>query len=159
MGSSAFAVPIPINIASCSARITCARRRAFGPVIHRLSPFPVAMHPSKVVAIFKVTSGRPLVTREKKPSFISRAKSPITPTSTSIPASRNLVTPRPDTLGSGSSTATTQREIPASISLSAHGGVLPRWEQGSRLTYTVEPFSLSPARSRASVSACGLPPG
>ena len=45
------------------AASACTLRRAAGPVIQRLSPEAVAMRPSRVLASFSVTKGRPWVTR------------------------------------------------------------------------------------------------
>jgi len=66
--------------------------------------------------------------------------------------------PCPATAGSGSSTATTTRLTPAAMSASAHGGVRPWCEQGSRVTHTWAPRrSWSPAASKAAASAWGPP--
>ncbi len=58
-----------------------------------------------------------------------------TPTETSTPASRSRSMPAPRTRGSGSSMPTTTRRTPAAIRASAHGGVRPWWQHGSRVTY------------------------
>ena len=52
---------------------------------------------------------------------------------------------RPATLGSGSSMPTTTRATPASINASAHGGVRPWCEHGSRVVNTVAPRAAAPA--------------
>ena len=62
-GSSASAVPAPISTASCVARSQCPRRRAASSVIQRLSPEASAMRPSRLVASFNVTIGRPCRSR------------------------------------------------------------------------------------------------
>ena len=66
-GSSARAVPAPTITASWRARMACTKRRAGAAVIHWLSPVAVAMRPSKLLASFSVTMGRPKSTLEKKP--------------------------------------------------------------------------------------------
>ena len=53
-----MAVCTPTMMPSYCARITCARRRANGPVIHCESPLRVAILPSSDVASFSVISGR-----------------------------------------------------------------------------------------------------
>ena len=72
-GSSASTVPLPTSTASWLARSACAARRAAAPVIQRLSPLAVAMRPSRVVASFRVTRGRPRVMRRTKPAMTARA--------------------------------------------------------------------------------------
>src|SRR5438270_10209962 len=116
------------------------------------------MRPSREVASLRVTSGRPLRRRQKKPALISAASAAQRPVLTSMPAARNRRTPSPATRGSGSSRATTTRRIPAAINASVQGGVRPQWQQGSRLTNAVASRAASPARASASVSPCGRPP-
>src|SRR5579871_5083397 len=53
--------------------------------------------------------------------------------------------------------ATTTRRTPASISAGAHGGVLPKCEQGSSVRYAVAPRARLPATVSASTSACAPP--
>ena len=60
---------MPTRIASWLARSRCPRSRAAGPVIQRLSPDAVAMRPSRLVASFSVTSGRPSRTRLEEPGI------------------------------------------------------------------------------------------
>ncbi len=134
VGSSARAVPPPTITASWRARCRCTMRRASGPVIHWLSPVAVAIRPSKLLASFRVTIGRPSCTRFRKPAWARRASDCITPVVTVIPASRKMACPLPATRGSGSSSAVTTRATPALISDSAQGGVLPWWAQGSNVT-------------------------
>jgi len=133
-GSSASTVPEPTSTASCRARSAWTARRASGPVIQRLSPAPVAMRPSRVVASFSVTSGSPASIRRKKPAFSARASAASRPSSTGMAASRRRARPRPSTRGSGSRMATTTRAMPAASSASQQGGVRPWWEQGSSVT-------------------------
>ena len=47
--------------------------------------------------------------------------------------------------------------IRAFIKTSAHGGVLPVWLHGSRVTKTVASFALLPACAKALTSACASP--
>ncbi len=47
--------------------------------------------------------------------------------------------PLPATCSNGSRFAITTLATPAAISACVHGGVLPKWQQGSKLTYTVAP--------------------
>ena len=49
--------------------------------------------------------------------------------------------PFPATNGFTSKFPTTTFFIPLLIIKSAHGGVFPKWEQGSKLTYNVDFFS------------------
>ena len=79
------------------------------------------MRPSSVEASFSVTSGRPVVTRWRKPARTSAASSASTPSSTAIPAARSLATPWPFTRGSGSWAAITTRAMPAAIRASVQG--------------------------------------
>src|SRR3984893_18016185 len=76
-----------------------------------------------------------------------------------MPAARSRLWPWPATSGLGSSSADTTRAIPAAMTASAQGGVLPWCEQGSSVTYMVAPRAVSPARRNASTSAWGRPPG
>src|SRR6266849_882082 len=152
-------VLLPTITASWLARRTWARSRASGPVIHWLSPAWVAIRPSSVVANFRVTSGRPSRMRKRKPALTSDASSAHRPVSTTRPAPRSLAIPRPETRGSGSSMGMTMRARPAAIRASVHGGVLPQWQHGSRLTKAVASRAAAPARVSASVSPWGRPPG
>ena len=67
--------------------------------------------------------------------------------------------PEPATSGSGSSTPTTTRAMPAATIASTHGWVRPWWLQGSSVHTSVAPRAASPARRSASRSACGPPGG
>ena len=134
IGSSARAVPEPIRIASVLARIRWTRRRASGPVIHRLSPVRVAIRPSSVAASLSRTCGRPRSIRQRKPRLTARASSASRPVSTVIPASRSAANPRPETRGSGSVIGQTSLVMPASISAPVQGGVRPWWAHGSSVT-------------------------
>ncbi len=49
--------------------------------------------------------------------------------------------------------AQTTRETLALIKAWAQGGVRPKWEQGSSVTYAVAPFACSPAAHNANTSA------
>ena len=90
----------------------------------RTPPFAAIM-PSLDTASFNVTNGRWARTRMKKPARSCAAAAAISPVSTAIPAWRNAAIPLPSTRGSGSSTASTTRAMPAAISASAQGGVRP----------------------------------
>ena len=59
-GSSASTVPIPTAIASDSARQRWTRARLSGPEIQGESPGAVVVRPSREIASFRVTSGRPV---------------------------------------------------------------------------------------------------
>ena len=78
-------VPVPTRIASCVARSRWPRSRAGPPVIQRLSPVAVAIRPSRLVASFSVTSGRPSRSRCKNPALISAASAWHSPVSTVEP--------------------------------------------------------------------------
>ena len=65
--------------------------------------------------------------------------------------------PPPGHLRKGIGLATTTRRTPARITASVQGGVLPWWQHGSSVTYSVAPAACSPAARRASISACGPP--
>src|SRR6185437_6736682 len=95
------------------------------PVFQRLSPDGIAILPSSVVACFSVTRGRPVATRRKNPALISAASRAPGPISTAMPAFRSLAKPVPFTRRSESSIAATTRLMPAAITASAQGGVLP----------------------------------
>jgi hypothetical protein len=92
------------------------------------------MRPSKLIATFAVTCGRPRVTRVKKGAWSALASASKTPSVTSTPASTKRRSPRPDTFSKGSTKAATTRAKPASTHASAHGGVRPVWLQGSKVT-------------------------
>ena len=76
---------------------------------------------------------------------------------TTSPADSSDLRPLPFTSGNGSRMATTTRTIPAARMAVVHGGVLPKWQQGSSVTYSVAPAARSPACSSAMTSACGPP--
>src|SRR5215207_6350124 len=59
-GSSDWTVPAPTRIASLSARSWWASARAATPVIQRLDPSGAALRPSRLVASFRTTYGRPV---------------------------------------------------------------------------------------------------
>src|SRR5215211_3933011 len=116
------------------------------------------MRPSSDDASLRWNSGRPARRRSRKPALISAASRAPSPTSTAMPASRSRACPWPFTEGFGSSMADTTRATPARTRASAHGGDLPKCEQGSSVTYTVASRAASPALLSASTSACGRPP-
>ena len=133
-GSSASTVPIPVRTAPDCARNRCTSSRASSPVIHWLSPFAIAIAPSRLAASFSCTNGRPRVTRLTKPRLTVLAAPSIRPTSTSIPASRKAAMPLPATSVNGSCIAITTRATPAPVNAKMHGGVLPSWAHGSSET-------------------------
>lgn len=81
-GRSCRTVSPPTMIASLSRRSCCTRRRASGPVIHLDSPSAVAILPSNVIAIFRITKGRPVVIHLKNGRLISPQAARSTPTVT-----------------------------------------------------------------------------
>ena len=156
-GSSARAVPMPTMMAANRCRSRCARSRASGPVIHRDAPVRVAAFPSRVMAYFSTTKGRPVVMKWKNTSLRCRHPSSRTPVSTTVPASRSCAHPWPATKGFGSRAPTTTRAMPASRIASVQGGVLPQWQHGSSVTYRVLPAGSSAHAASASRSAWGWP--
>ena len=156
---SARAVPIPVSTASCSLRSSSTNARDRSPVMaRRFRPAPPTA-PSSVAATFRASRGRPRSIRLAWPASSSRAASASSPVSTRTPRSWSAVTPRPETRGSGSCSETTHRATPASASALAQGGVFPKWEHGSSVTYAVAPRASDPASASASASAWGRPPG
>ena len=135
-GSSARAVPTPTATASSSARQRWATSRLACPEIHLESPLSVATFPSSDIAALNMTQGRPVRACLRKGWLRRRARAASSPpaTSTSIPSSRRMPSPRPDAFSVGSSEPTTTRPIPASTIASVQGGVRPRWQQGSSET-------------------------
>ncbi|EKA62560.1 phosphoenolpyruvate synthase/pyruvate phosphate dikinase [Janibacter hoylei PVAS-1] len=155
-GSSARRVPAPTRTASRSARSRCTASRAVGPVIQRLVPSAAAVRPSRVLASFHVTYGRPVLTACSQARLTWVAASRPTPSTTSIPWSRSTSAP-PPAAAVGSGTATTTRAMPASSRAVVHGPVRPAWRQGSRVTTAVPPRAASPAAASATTSAWGPP--
>ena len=130
--------------------------RAARPETQRLVPSAAALRPSRVVANFQVTKGRPCSTAKVHTRLTARASSTISPCSTSTPPSRSSAAP-PAATGLGSAWANTTRRTPASRRAIAHGPVRPVWAHGSRVTTAVVPRARCPACTRASASACRLP--
>ena len=89
------------------------------------SPLNLSIYPSAVCAHFSMTYGRCFSCRQKKRLFSSRHAVSSTPTTTSMPASCIILTPRPATCGLGSNVPTTTLPMPLRIINSAQGGVLP----------------------------------
>ena len=100
-------------------------------VIHLLLPIRSAIFPLRVVAVFKMYFGRLSVWLILNTLF-NASISGIMQTSTSTPASFNSWTP--ETRGLGSKAPITTLEILFSMINRVQGGVLPKWEQGSRVT-------------------------
>src|SRR6185369_1233384 len=92
-----------------------------------------------------------------KGRFKARQPASHSPASTFIPDFRSLSTPLPLTRGFGSIIPIKTLEMPAAATASAQGGVLPKWEQGSSVTYRSAPLARPPASLRAWTSACGVP--
>ena len=113
----------PVKAETVNGKVQVAARG--GPVIHFDSPLASAVRPSRLIASFTRSHGRPRSKRLKKPGFSSRAASCSRPGSTAMPAARSSSMPRPATCGLGSSAATTTRATPALTRASAHGGVRP----------------------------------
>jgi hypothetical protein len=134
MGSSASTVPLPVMIADDRARSRCTSARARSPVIHLLVPSASAVRPSRLAPSLSVTHGRPVTMRLTKPRLISAASPASRPCAVLMPAASSRARPEPSTRGFGSRIATTTRRTPAAISASAHGGVRPWCEHGSRVT-------------------------
>ena len=161
-GRSRRAVSPPTNTASTRALSSCTCVRASRPVIHLEWPLAVARQPSSVMAPLRLTQGLPCVIHLKNGACRRSHSERNTPTITSTPASVSRRVPRPLTSGLGSVAPTTTRLTPAFISASAHGPDRPVCEQGSSVTYTVAPTTLSPASraaSSAQISACLCPGG
>ena len=79
-------------------------------------------------------------------------------TATSIPAAaQHLARPGRGRARAGRAAPITTRATPAATRASAHGGVRPWWEQGSRVQTIVAPRAASPAAASAAASACGRP--
>ena len=146
--------------ASWVARSRWARSRAGGPVIQRLSPLPVAIWPSSVVASFSVTSGRPRRWRIRKPALISAASSAPSPVSTAMPARAQpgdalagdarigILERRPPTRGDAGG----DQRVGAGRGLAPMAAGLEGDIGGGAARR-------GPARRSASVSPCGRPPG
>ena len=150
---------MPTATASTSARQWCESRRESSPEIHFESPVRVATLPSSVIADLKSTHGRPVRACLRNGWLSRRARAASSPsaTSTSIPSSRRIPSPRPAAFSVGSSDATTTRAIPASMIASVHGGVRPVWQHGSSETYSVAPRASPLQAASAARSACGPP--
>ena len=124
-GSSARMVLTPTQMASLMSRSSCTRRRAASPVIQRDWPVWVAIFPSRLIANFAVTKGRPVVIYLMKTSLSCRASDSCSPTKVRIPAASSAARPFPWTRGLGSSIAICTSATPARMSASVQGGVRP----------------------------------
>ena len=148
-GSSATTVPRPTMMASTRPRSSWTLARLASLLIHLESPVWVLILPSRVIAHFAITQGLPVRSNFRYGAFIFLASDSQTPTVTSSPASCKIAKPPPATLGNGSGIATTTRRTPDFNTASVQGGVLPKWQHGSRVTYNVPPRACAPARSKA----------
>ena len=124
-GSSTRIVLLPTAIASTSARTRCAWRFDSSEVSGVRRPGADAIRPSRLVAAFRITNGRPSRISVKNGRFSAIAASAPTPTSTATPFARRNAKPRPRTAGFGSSTAATTRVTPASTMRLTQGPVRP----------------------------------
>ena len=100
-------------IAEERARQRCTSRRDSSLLIQALVPLPSAVLPSRLIAVFILTQGRPFFMRLKKPALSHSLCAVPTPDSTSMPASMSFSTPLPLTSGLGSVAAITTRVTPA----------------------------------------------
>ena len=157
IGSSALTVPIPAIIAIFQPLSSCTNFLDSSPDTHLESPVQAAILPSRVIAHFIVTHGLPDVMYFRKILFCFFSSDSRRPHSTSIPCSLKIATPFPATRGLGSGIPTTTLDIPAAMRASVHGGCLPWWQHGSRVTYIVLPDGSSVHAARASLSACRQP--
>ena len=87
-----------------------------------------------VIAHLATTNGREVSDRFKYGALSKRARPFTTKFRPASPSFSMTDSPRPFTLGNGSVIATTTRAIPAASMASVHGGVLPKWQHGSRVT-------------------------
>ena len=106
-----------------------------GPVIHWLEPSGAAMRPSRVAASLSTTHGRPVGGASGRGAARPATSAAHTPTATSMPASRSRSMPRAARpVGPDPRCRRRPGARPAATRASAHGGVRPWWEQGSRVT-------------------------
>jgi hypothetical protein len=124
-GSSASAVPMPMAIASTRPRRAWTMAREAGELIQRPAPAGAASRPSRLIAHFAITHGRPVATSLRKGAVSRTASASSSPVSTVMPAARKAASPPPATAGNGSPAATTTRAMPAAMMACVHGGVLP----------------------------------
>ena len=146
---------MPTAIASDSARQRWTRERLSGPEIQGESPGAVEVRPSRDIASFRVTNGRPVRACLRKGWLRRRAAVASSPAAkaTSTPPSRRIPGPRPAAFSEGSSEAITTRAIPASRIASTQGGWRPWWAQGSSVTYIVAPAGI--VAPLGAVGECG----
>ena len=122
-----------------------SRRRAGRELIQRLVPSAAALRPSRLVASFQVTNGRPCSSAKVQARFSARDSRSISPKATSTPGRASAASP-PRATGLGSGCAKTTRATPASISAWLHGPVRPVWWHGSSVTTAVVPRRRHPPR-------------
>ena len=124
-GAQRMGVPgAAFPVIGCPPRPSCARSSG-------------STKPSRLCAHLSVIQGLSSFMAKKNRRLSSRASFSRQPTIASIPASVNLASPRPATMGLGSLVATTTRPTPRDVNKSAQGGVFPWWLHGSRVTYAV----------------------
>ncbi len=115
-GSSASTVPAPVTMAPERARQRCTSRREASPLIHLDSPLARALRPSRLVASFTRSHGRPR-SHARQEAAVERARLRFHQAriATAMPAVRSLSKPAPSTCGNGSRIAATTRDTPAAI--------------------------------------------
>ena len=107
---------------------------ASGPVIHWLVPSAAALRPSRVVASFHVTQGRP-VRDAVQPGAVEGRRLRLEQPALGGDALRSASQAAPPAAGAfGSLTAYTTRVTPAAASAREHGPVRPVWWHGSSVT-------------------------
>jgi hypothetical protein len=109
--------------------------------------------PVERLGVFSVTNGIRVRMYLKKTSLSSLHCASSTPVRVSMPLRFRAASPLPETTGLGSIVPMTTRAGFSFTRRSTQGGVLPWWEQGSRVMYTVEPRTGSVALSMALISA------
>ena len=153
-GSSRITVLAPTSTAQQSFRSSCTCLRHSSLVNLPASLDRSSTEPFASIATFTVTYGLRFSHQCKNSRICSAASSSRRPHSTLIPASSKTETPFPLTNGFGSPCAITTSLIPAQSSASVHGGVLPKWLQGSNVMYALAPLVLWPFSSASCIAIC-----
>ena len=134
----ADAVRVAVGGAPTSAR--CAR------------PGAAAIRPSRLVAAFRMTNGRPSPHQREETADSARRASlaPQPDVDRARRASRRNAKPRAAApAGFGSSIAATTRAMPAATMRLTHGPVRPVWQHGSSVQYSVAPRAARAGFGRA----------
>jgi hypothetical protein len=95
----------------------------------------------------------------KKGRLSASVSAESTPVQTGIPDLPQPAHPAPIHERFGSADPANTRATPAARMASVHGGVRPKWSQGSRVVKRSAPRARGPASSMARTSACGPPAG